>query len=163
MLYPNKEEAMGYRVQDKIFKVNEYFPFSKHGDDAHEKAKTRQGQLDQNRKFRNMRINLDINQIFKKTGEVIGLKRTTKVKNGKTVDVLFLQIGVDGKQKKTDISLENKTFDEGYKKIQEKILEWRGLEKNHELTMLFKKTAPIYRHPTLESNIKATVDNYSFG
>ena len=92
MLYPNKKDPMGYRVQDKIFKVNDYFPFSQHGDKAFEKAETRQSQLDQNRKFRNMRLDLGINKIFKDSGEVIGLKRTTKVKITASIKIILFHL-----------------------------------------------------------------------
>ncbi len=67
MLYPNKKEPKGLRVQDKIFKINEYFPFSKYGEaKALDEANTRQAELNEKRKIRESRLRLGINVIFKK-------------------------------------------------------------------------------------------------
>lgn len=144
MLYPTKTEPMGYRVQDKVYKINEYFPFSKFGDSAKKKAEKRQEELNHKRKYRTMSQNLDINQIFDQDGKVIGLKRMYKKKSGKYVDVLFFQIGVNGKQKSSDISLNNKTFKEAYRIAQDKILKLRNLERDLEITLMFRRAEKYY-------------------
>ena len=90
MLYPNKTDPKGYRVQDKILNINEYFPFSAHKnkdsqkskDKALELANDRQLELNERRKYRELRLNLDINKLFNEDGSVIGLKRKTKKKDG---------------------------------------------------------------------------------
>jgi hypothetical protein len=153
MLYPNKIKPLGYRVQDKVYEINEYFPFSKFNDKSQLLASQRQLELDEKRKIRKIRLSMDINIIFKSTGEVIGLKRCIKKKAGKNVDVLFIQIGVNGKQKKTDISMNGKTFKEAYYIAQEKILKLRGIERDRELTLFFNKAAHRYNKFPIETKL----------
>jgi hypothetical protein len=66
------------------------------------------------------------------------------------VDVLFIQMGVNGKQKKTDISMNGKTFKEAYYIAQEKILKLRG---ERELTLLFNKAAHRYSKLPIETKL----------
>ena len=147
MLYPTKTEPMGYRVQDKVYKINEYFPFSKLGSKAKEKAEARQAELDEKRKFRDMSKKLCINQVFYPDGSVIGMKRMHKKKGIKYSEILFIQIGKNGKQVSTEVSLNNRTFKQAYELAQKKICEIREVEYDFEMKQLFKAVAYLYDKP----------------
>jgi hypothetical protein len=91
-------------------------------------------------------MQLDINKIFRPDGTVIGLKRTLKNKSGSIKNILNIQISVKGKQIKTDVTIENKTFGQAYLKAQNKILELREIEHSPEITDMFKKVAGYYKY-----------------
>ncbi|MBA6232870.1 MULTISPECIES: hypothetical protein [unclassified Colwellia] len=146
MAHPNIQNVKRYRIQDKVFGIQEYFSIAKHGDKAKILAEKRQEEISQKRLYRQIRMQLDINKIFHPDGTVIGLKRTLKNKNGSIKKILHIQISVNGKQKKTDITIDNKTFEQAYLKAQNKILELRKIEHYLEITEIFKKVAGYYKY-----------------
>ncbi|GLQ70865.1 hypothetical protein CW749_14390 [Vibrio sp. vnigr-6D03] len=148
MLYPTKTSPKGYRVQDKVLNVQKYFPFSKFGTPkkAEKSAREFQEQLSEKRKVREIRLTLDVNQIFHADGSVKGLsKRLRRTNNGSVVEVLRAQVSVDGKQVSTDWQLKNRTFREAYKGVQDWILEKRGITRTREITNLFKEVEGMYK------------------
>jgi len=145
MAHPNRKNIKRYRVQDKVLGIQEYFSIAKYGDKAKILAEKRQEEISQKRLYRQIRMQLDINKIFHCDGTVIGLKRTLKNKSGSIKKVLHIQISVNGTQKKTDITIDNKTFEQAYLKAQNKILELRGIEPSAEITEMFKKIAGYYK------------------
>ncbi len=148
MAYPNKRSPRGFRVQDKVLNYQAYFPFGRYGCPikAAEAARAAQAKVNERRHLREVRLSLDFNQIFKRDGTVIGLRRTQRLINGKTINLLVAQVTVNGKQIKTDrrINVQN-CFNEAYSSIQEWILNQRGIERTHEITTAFKKCAYLYR------------------
>lgn len=144
MAHPSKENVQRYRVQDKVLGIQEYFSIAKHGEKARALAERRQKEIARKRHLRQIRMQLDINKIFNADGTVIGLKRTFKNKSGAIKDILHIQITVNGKQKKTDITVENKTFKQAYKQAQDKILALRGIEPSVEITEMFNNIAGYY-------------------
>jgi hypothetical protein len=146
MAHPNMQNIKRYRVQDKVFGIQEYFSIAKHGDKAKILAEKRQEEISQKRLYRQIRMQLDINKIFHPDGTVIGLKRTLKNKSGSIKKILHIQISVNGKQKKTDITIDNKTFEQAYLKAQNKILELRKIKNSPEITEIFKKIAGYYKY-----------------
>jgi hypothetical protein len=146
MAHPSRQNIKRYRVQDKVLGIQEYFSVAKYGDKAKILAEKRQEEISQKRLYRQIRMQLDINKIFHPDGTVIGLKRTLKNKSGSMKKVLQIQIRVNGKQKKTDITIDNKTFEQAYLKAQNKILELREIEHSPEITGMFKKVAGYYKY-----------------
>ncbi|MCP4483809.1 MAG: hypothetical protein GY823_04510 [Flavobacteriaceae bacterium] len=146
MAHPNIQNIKRYRVQDKVLGIQEYFSITKHGDKAKILAEKRQEEISKKRQYRQIRMQLDINQIFHSDSTIIGLKRTLKNKNGSIKEVLHIQISVNGKQKKTDITIDNKPFEQAYLKAQNKILELRKIERTSEITEMFKKVAGYYKY-----------------
>jgi len=146
MAHPNKQNIKRYRVQDKVLGIQEYFSIAKFGDKAKILAEKRQDEISQKRLYRKIRMQLDINKIFHPDGTVIGLKRTLKNKSGSIKKVLQIQISVNGKQKKTDITIDNKTFAKAYLMAKNKILELREVEHCPEITEMFKKVARYYQY-----------------
>jgi hypothetical protein len=145
MPHPNKQNIKRYRVQDKILGIQEYFSIAKYGDKAKILAEKRQEEISQKRIYRQIRMQLDINRIFNPDGTVKGLKRTLKNKSGSIKQVLQIQIRVNGKQKKTDITIDNKTFKQAYLLAQNKILELRKIDHSLEITAMFQKVAGYYK------------------
>ncbi len=68
MLYPNKQGPTGRRLQDKVLKVQSYFPTKKYCslDKAEAAGRKAEGELEKRRHYNNMRKELDINKLFKK-------------------------------------------------------------------------------------------------
>lgn len=148
MAHPNALNPKRYRVQDKIFGVQEYFSKSKFGtlEKAKLAAEKRQTELDVKRSYREKRLQLDFNKIFYDDGSIIGLRRTLKKRTNKTVEIFYIQIGVNGKQIKTQVTITNKTFHHAYKLAQNKILEIRNIERCFEITKMFNDAAYLYKY-----------------
>jgi len=91
MAHPNALNPKRYRVQDKIFGVQEYFSKSNFGTLRKAKlaAEKRQAELDVKRSYREKRLQLDFNKIFYDDGSVIGLRRTLKKRTDKTVEIFI--------------------------------------------------------------------------
>lgn len=145
MAHPSRQNIKRYRVQDKVLGIQEYFSIAKYGNKAKILAEKRQKEISQKRLYRKLRMQLDINKIFHQDGTVIGLKRIMKVKSGSLKSVFFIQISMNGKQKKTDITIDNKTFEQAYLKAQNKILALRGIEHSPEISKMFKDVAGCYK------------------
>lgn len=147
MAHPTAKKPVRYRVQDKIFGVQEYFSASKFGGLAKAKiaAEKRQAELDKKRSIRRRRLDLDINKLFYGDGSVIGLSRTLKRRVDKTVEIFAIQIGVEGKQVKTQVTITNRTFQQAYTLAQDKIIEIRGVERCYEVTKMFADSAYLYK------------------
>ncbi len=145
--YPTKTSPKGYRVQDKVLKVQKYFPFSKFSSPkkAEKSARDFQKQLSEKRRVRDLRLKLDVNQIFYADGSVKGLAKRQRRSNGKTIPVLRAQVTVNGKQVSTDWQLKNRTFREAYQSIQDWILDKRGIARTREITNLFKEVEDLYK------------------
>ncbi|EGR3852999.1 hypothetical protein DEH12_16690 [Vibrio cholerae] len=147
MLYPNKTEPTAYRIQDKVLGVQRYFAFSRYGSDqkAKQTAKAALEELKRRRRMRELRLELDANQLFYPDGRVIGLRTAKKTIKGREVPILIAQITVDGKQIKTDRRLLNRSFFDVYRDIQDWILTKKGIERTPEITQRFKQAAWLYR------------------
>ncbi|EOW9487973.1 hypothetical protein ACOCGL_003439 [Vibrio cholerae] len=147
MLYPNKTEPTAYRIQDKVLGVQRYFTFSRYGSDqkARQTAKAALEELQRRRRMRELRLELDANQLFYPDGRVIGLRTAKKTIKGREVPILIAQITVDGKQIKTDRRLLNRSFFDVYRDIQDWILTKKGIERTPEITQRFKQAAWLYR------------------
>ena len=147
MKYPNKEDVKGYRVQDKVLGINEYFPFSKYPDDALERAIARQEELTLKREIRAKRLDLPINRVFNKDGSVAGLRRAIRKRNGR--EIFAIQIRKRGKQYSTEVAITGRAFEDAYKLAQEKILALREVSSCAELDKMFKDCAYLYKKSLL--------------
>ncbi|BCL72795.1 hypothetical protein TUMSATVNIG1_47670 [Vibrio nigripulchritudo] len=147
MLYPTKTSPKGYRVQDKVLNVQKYFPFSKFDSPkkAEKSAYAFQEQLNEKRRVRDIRLSLDVNQIFHADGSVKGLSKRKRRYGEEVVEALRAQVTVDGKQVSTDWQLKNRTFREAYKGIQDWILDKRGITRTREITNMFKEAEHLYK------------------
>ncbi|BCL73970.1 hypothetical protein TUMSATVNIG1_59560 (plasmid) [Vibrio nigripulchritudo] len=154
MLYPSKLNPKGYRVQDKIFKVQKYFPFSKFKtfECALEAAEVFQEELDKKRKYRELRSSLELNQVFDEVGRVKGMRVGFKTRKMRAVPVLVAQITVDGKQVSTDVQLVGKTFKSAFETVRDWILKKKGLSLSLELRHAFNQALPFY-HDEFEAKI----------
>lgn len=155
MSHPNSKNVERYRVQDKVLGVQEYFSPSKFGGLKKAKiaAEKRQLQLDKKRAIRAKRLALDINKIFRDDGSVYGLARRFKKRNNKIVEIFAIQVGENGRQINTEVTITNRTFHQAYKLAQDKILELRKFVRCHEITSMFKDCAYLYK-VTIKKNGK---------
>lgn len=150
MIYPNRLTPKGWRVQDKVLRENRYFPISKHGslEVAKKKAEQFEATLIKRRYFREMRLNLDVNKIFRPDGTVIGLSVTIKKTKEGTIAILKAQITVEGKQISTNRRLNNKVFQEQFVSITNWILEKKCIMPTSEIKSMLKESMPLYKKST---------------
>ncbi|AWB67148.1 hypothetical protein C2869_12195 [Saccharobesus litoralis] len=141
MYHPNKQNPQRIRVQDKVLGIQTYFKLE---DEA--AARAYEQELREKRKFRHLRQSLPINRIFKEDGSVRGLKRLTRNRpNRASYECLSIQVTTpDQGQKRTEIMLKGKKFDEAYRQAQDKILELLQLERTPEISIMFAKTKRLY-------------------
>lgn len=144
LAHPSKQNVKRYRVQDKVLGIQEYFSISQYGDKAYKFAEIRQKKLDKIRMLRNIRLNLDINKIFYPDGSIIGLKRSTRNRKQKLVEIFKIQVGISGKQKNTDVTITNRTFQDAYNIAQKKILSLRNIKQSLEIKTKFNDCAFLY-------------------
>ncbi len=79
---------------------------------------------------------LALNRLFKKDGRVMGIKRITRKREGRRdADVLIIR----AQGKSAEISIDCRTFTEGYKLAINKLVELHGVELTTELTVMFNK------------------------
>lgn len=147
MLHPNKENPQRYRVFDKETSTQAYYSFAKHGKDQAEKlAIEHEKKVQEKKLMRSLIKNLDYNKIFDDKGNVRGLRRIKREREGRaTKEYLTLRVTV-GKntQKGTDIGLDCRSFDEAYKMAQDKILALHNIESSLEIRQEFKKAKKLY-------------------
>lgn len=148
MLYPNKENPMGWRVQDKPLNENIYFPVSKLGslDKAELEARKKAEKINGRRRMRSLRLELPLNQLFYKDGTVKGMRVGSREIKGVKTPILIAQIGVNGKQKKNTRILTNRPFTDAYYSLVEWILSEKKIEATPEIMRAFRKALPIYRN-----------------
>lgn len=147
MLHPNKSNPERYRVFDRYLGIQEYFSIAKLGPQKAKKlAYERQKEIDEKRKLADLRAELAINKLFDEEGRVKGLRRVKRVREGrKDAEYLSIQVTVKPKvQKHKEISLMNRTFDEGYHLAQALLLDLHGLERTPEIALSFKKARRFY-------------------
>lgn len=147
MLHPNRETPERLRVYDKELGIQEYFSFAKYGKEkAWQLAKERQKVIDYRKKVRQHTRELAVNRIFAPDGRVIGLRRVTRKRHGRSpYEYLLVLVTVAPKeQKKREISLTNRSFDEAYELAQDAILEFRGIERTPEISLKFRNAKKLY-------------------
>lgn len=147
MLHPNRVSPERLRVYDKELGIQEYFSFAKYGESkAWELAKERQKTIDYRKKVRQHTRELAVNRIFASDGRVIGLRRVSRKRDGRTpYEYLLVLVTVAPKeQKKREISLANRSFEEAYNLAQEAILEFRGIDRTPEISMKFRSAKKRY-------------------
>lgn len=140
MLHPSSETPKRYRVQDKILGVQKYFSLNKKVE-AHQFLQ----ECLEKRKFRSLRKELPINRIFNEDGSVKGLKRKIRKRSDRpSYECLEVQIKTKAGQKKTEITLAHKKFDDAYKQAQNKILSMLDIDRTYEITKMFNATKRLY-------------------
>ncbi len=146
MPHPNKENPERYRVQDKVLGVQKYFSIAKYGEKALSMAEEYQQQLNEKRKYREIRLNLGINKLFDSNGSVRGLSRRTRKRKGRAdYDCLAIQVTVEKNvQKGTEIVLNGKKFEDAYRQAQDALLKLHNLERTPEITKMFQQTKRLY-------------------
>lgn len=147
MLYPNKQDPTGWRLQDKVLKEQSYFPTKKYGslDKAEAAGRKAEAELEKRRHYNNMRKELDINKLFYPDGTVIGLRVGNRNTKDGLVRILIAQVTVENKQISTSRILSNRNFRDVYTAMQSWILEKRGITRTREINLMFKKAEPLYR------------------
>ena len=145
MLYPGKEDPKGYRVQDKVLQVNNYYPISIHGslDKARLAATQEQERLNTRRRMRKLRMELPINKVFYENGKVIGMRTGKRIVKGEVINLLIAQITVDKKQITNSRQILG-NFKTQYLSLCTWILEKRGLQMDRTLREAFERTAYRY-------------------
>lgn len=140
MLHPSKAEPKRFRVQDKILGVQKYFSLN----DKAAADKFWQECM-QKRKYRALRLELPINQVFNDDGSVKGLQRKIRNRSDRpSYECFEIQLSTSKGQKKTEITLANKTFEYAYKQAQDKILAMLNIERTYEITKMFNETKRLY-------------------
>ncbi len=140
MLHPSRETPKRFRVQDKLLGIQKYFSLDK----KHEAEKCWQECLEK-RKYRDMRLELPINQIFNKDGSVKGLQRKVRNRSDRpSYECFVIQLNTGSGQKKTEITLAHKAFENAYKQAQDKILSMLNIERTYEVTKMFNETKRLY-------------------
>jgi len=147
MLHPNPNRPERYRVLDKELGVQEYFSFAKYGKrKAKKMALERQAELDKQKHLARLRADLGINKLFEADGSVKGLRRKIRKRAGrKEYEFFSIQVTIAPKiQKKKEISLMNRKFDEAYELAQQALLEFHGIERTTEITIAFREAKCLY-------------------
>ncbi len=152
MIYPNKQDFQGFRVQDKVLNRQYYFTLRQFDNDPIKAANAARQMCEKLNKQRAAIAAQDINQIFYPDGRVIGLShRLENVNdrgNPKMVNMLSAQITVDKKQIRFVRRLGDANgFYEAYEQAQEWILKKRGIKRTEQITQLFKDAQHRYRKP----------------
>lgn len=152
MIYPNKQDFQGFRVQDKVLNRQYYFTLRQFDNDPIKAANAARQMCEKLNKQRAAIAAQDINQIFYPDGRVIGLSHRLKNVNDrgnpKVVNMLSAQITVDKKQIRFERRLGDANgFYEAYEQAQEWILKKRGIKRTEQITQLFKDAQHRYRKP----------------
>lgn len=95
-----------------------------------------------------MRLNLDVNKIFRPDGTIIGLSVTIKKTKEGAIAILKAQITVEGKQISTNRRLNNKVFQEQFVSITNWILEKKCIMPTPEIKSMLKESMPLYKKST---------------
>lgn len=147
MLHPNRNTPERLRVYDKELGVQEYFSFAKYGEErAWQMARERQALIDYRKRMRQHTRELGINKIFAPDGRVVGLRRVKRERKGrKPYEYLLVLVTISPKsQKKREISLSNRSFEQAYQLAQEAILAFRGVERTPEISRAFAEAKHLY-------------------
>lgn len=147
MAHPSKNNVLRYRVFDKALGVQEYFSIRTLGErKALKAAKERQQELDKRRELRGMIDNMATSKLFSDDGSVKGLRRKYRQRAGRSSYECFaIQVTVsEGVTKGTEISMMNRTFEEAYTLVQQKLCEFHDVELTHEIKKLFSDTKSRY-------------------
>ena len=147
MLHPNPEKPERYRVLDKELGVQEYFSFVRYGKlKAKKMAYARQEELDRLKHIAKLRAELGINKLFDVDGSVKGLRRKSRKREGrKEYEFFSIQVTIASKQqKKKEISLMNRSFDEAYALVQQSLLKFHNIDRTAEITRAFKEVKRLY-------------------
>jgi hypothetical protein len=140
MLHPSKTTPKRFRVQDKVLGIQKYFSLNKKRE-----ADLFWQECLEKRKYRNLRQELPINQIFNKDGSVKGLKRKVRNRSDRpSYECFEIQLSTTSGQKKTEITLTHKQFEVAYKQAQDKILSMLVIDRTYEITKMFNETKRLY-------------------
>ncbi|MCG3884436.1 hypothetical protein I3271_07015 [Photobacterium leiognathi] len=148
MLYPNKENPSGYRIQDKALKVNICYTSSKYGDldNAKKAADADMLKFTAIRKEFDKAKKRDINRLFNVNGSVKGLVVRSRVQSGVLKFDLVAQISPQpGKQIKTSRRIRDYDFDGAYLDIQAWILSKMNIARTDHITAAFKKAERFHK------------------
>lgn len=147
LAHPNKQNVQRYRVFDKALGVQEYFSISSLGKrKALKAAKERQAELDKRRDLRSIMNSMATSKLFADDGSVKGLRRKYRQRKGRTsYECLSIQVTVaENCTKGTEISLLNRSFEEAYALVQQKLCEFHGVEMDREIKKMFTDAKPKY-------------------
>lgn len=140
MFHPSKAAPQRFRVQDKTLGIQAYFSL-----DNEVQANQFWQKCLEKRKYRQLRQALPINKIFNDNGSIKGLKRSIRNRSDRpSYECFEIQVNTIFGQKKTEITLANKKFEEVYKQVQDKILLMHNIERTYELTKMFNETKRLY-------------------
>jgi len=140
MLHPSKTSPKRFRVQDKILGIQKYFSL-----DKKDEANQFWQKCLEKRQYRRLRQELPINVLFKDDGSVKGLKRKVRNRSNRPPYECFeIQVNTSEGQKKTEIMLANKNFNEVYKQAQDKMLALLNIDRTYEITKMFNDTKRLY-------------------
>ena len=140
MLHPSKAAPQRFRVQDKILGIQKYFSL----DNELQANKCWQECLEK-RKYHQLRQELPINRLFNEDGSIKGLKRSIRNRKDRpSYECFEIQVNTIFGQKKTEITLANKKFEDVYRQVQDKILLMLNIERTYELTKMFNATKRLY-------------------
>ena len=140
MLHPSKADPQRFRVQDKLLGIQKYFSL-----DNEVQANKCWQQCLEKRKYRQLRQELSINRLFNEDGSVKGLKRSIRHRKDRpSYECFEIQVSTTFGQKKTEITVANKKFEDVYRQTQDKILALLNIERTYEITKMFNETKRLY-------------------
>ena len=148
ILHPNKENPMRYRVLDKELDIQTYFSFKEHGKEkAKMLADELQVSIEQRKKARRLRLELAPNKLFSENGMIRGVTIRRRQRAGVGDELYFdtQKRVAKNDDRKSNISLNNRGFDEAYGLMATRLLAMHGIEIDHEITERFEQIKPCYQ------------------
>lgn len=114
-LHPNATEPKRWRVESKALNEQKYFSFEKYGSQssALAAAKAYSKKLKDRKRFKDLRLDLDVNRLFNDSGDVRGLS----LYKSRGVWTLKAQCTKNHKQISTTRSLKNKTLRDAFDEV----------------------------------------------
>ncbi|MEF2482200.1 hypothetical protein V4D09_02710 [Vibrio mimicus] len=124
--HPSKNNPVRWRVQDKVLQEQKYFSFAQFGskERAWFEAVKFSERLKMRRKARELRLSLDLNQLFDEYGRVRGVFFTKS--NGRVI--LKAQFTQAGKQVSNTRTLHNRSLRDAYDELCDWLLESKDLK-----------------------------------
>lgn len=125
-LHPNTTEPKRWRVQSKTLNEQKYFSFIEYGSQssALAAAKAYSEKLNERKRFKHLRLDLDVNRLFNENGHVRGLS----LFKSKNQWVLKAQCTKNHKQISTSRSLKNKTLRDAFDEVCEWIIKTKEID-----------------------------------
>ncbi|WP_318493522.1 hypothetical protein [Photobacterium leiognathi] len=161
MLYPDKKNPSGYRVQDKRLKVNIYFPISKYGDLelAKKAAEVELQVLAELREYLDEIAKSDLRRMFSPTGILKGVRVHIYRRYKKPSIYITAQISPKPSQQiKIMRKLTFTNFDNVYIDVVNWIVEELGVERTPDIIRFINRSKRYFRKELEIISVKLTLE-----